>query len=272
MSIRKRLDHLIGLHIVFSLFIFGPATPVSDMIATGIYHRWRQYPSLGRGLIHAWLLLPTWGADEAAICWVANRDHPLNDTSGVLVLTTLGTLLLLDGSNNSVWSSGCSTRSSSPATSARLLESGNFVVQGQDDSTFQWQSFDYSSNVLLPGMKIGKNLWNGDGWYLSWWRSATDPGMGSYRYITELGGGTPENVMRNSNDGTKRYRTGPWNGERFDGVPEMASFATNFSYHYQVTVSPSEATYSYTAKQPGAPYSQVKLGEAGRSDPAARVG
>lgn len=80
------------------------------------------------------------------------------------------------------------------------------VRQGQDNSTFQWQSFDYPGNVLLPGMKIGKNRWNGDGWYLSSWRSAADPGTGSFRYITELGGGTPENVMRDG--GTKRYRTG----------------------------------------------------------------
>lgn len=199
--------------------------------------------------------------DATAIYWVANRDRPLAGTSSALVLTTSGTLLLLDGTtNDTVWSSG--STASTPPAGARILDSGNLVVvQGRNNSTALWQSFDHPCNSLLPGMKIGQNLWNGDEWYLSSWRSPTDPGPGSYRYITELGGGTPENVMRDSGGGgAKRYRTGPWNGERFDGVPEMASYSSYFTY--QVTVSPSEATYSYNAK-PGAPYSQLRLGDAG---------
>jgi hypothetical protein len=274
MSIRRHLDHrrLIGVHIVLSLFTLSPGTPASDMIYTGgNLTDGNTLVSAGGSFTLGFFSPPgeptkrylgTWfffspSPDAMAICWVANRDHPLTDTTGVLVLTNSGTLLLLDGSNNTVWSSG--STSSTPPTGARLLESGNLVVVQHNNSTAQWQSFDHPCNALLPGMMIGQNLWNGDEWYLSSWRSATDPGTGSYRYITELGGGTPENVMWDSN-GTKKYRTGPWNGERFDGVPEMASYASNFSY--QVTISPSEATYSYTAN-PGAPYSQLRLGDAG---------
>jgi hypothetical protein len=280
MSIRRHLDHrrLIGVHIVLSLFTLSPGTPASDMIYTGgNLTDGNTLVSAGGSFTLGFFSPPgeptkrylgTWfffspSPDAMAIYWVANRDHPLTDTTGVLVLTNSGTLLLLDGSNNTVWSSG--STSSTPPTGARLLESGNLVVVQHNNSTAQWQSFDHPCNALLPGMKIGQNLWNGDEWYLSSWRSATDPGTGSYRYITELGGGTPENVMWDSN-GTKKYRTGPWNGERFDGVPEMASYASNFSY--QVTISPSEATYSYTAN-PG-----VLPAEAGRRrrGPAPRVG
>ncbi|OEL24872.1 Receptor-like serine/threonine-protein kinase SD1-8, partial [Dichanthelium oligosanthes] len=191
-----------------------------------------------------------------AVYWVANRDRPLSDTSGVLVMTTSGTLVLFDGSHNEIWSSGST---SSPPTGARLLETGNFVLQGQNNGTALWQAFDHPCNTLLPGMKMGKNLWSGAEWYLSSWSSATDPSPGSYRYITEPGGGTPENVLWFGNN-TKKYRTGPWNGERFDGVPEMASYASNFTY--QLTVSQSEVTYGYTAK-PGAPYSQIRVSEGG---------
>jgi hypothetical protein len=92
-----------------------------------------------------------------AICWVANRERPLVDTSGVLVITDAGSLLLLDGSGEVVWSSN-TTGAIAPA-SARLLDSGNLVVSDRSSSAVVlWQSFDHPSNTLLPGMKIGKNL------------------------------------------------------------------------------------------------------------------
>jgi hypothetical protein len=275
MSIRRR--HLIGVHVVtLSLLItLAPGTPASDMIYTGgklidgntLVSAGGSF-TLGffsppgdptKRYLGTWFSFSAPTPDATAIYWVANRDRPLAGTSSALVLTTSGTLLLLDGTtNDTVWSSG--STASTPPAGARILDSGNLVVvQGRNNSTALWQSFDHPCNSLLPGMKIGQNLWNGDEWYLSSWRSPTDPGPGSYRYITELGGGTPENVMRDSGS-AKRYRTGPWNGERFDGVPEMASYSSYFTY--QVTVSPSEATYSYNAK-PGAPYSQLRLGDAG---------
>ncbi|KAG2569085.1 hypothetical protein PVAP13_7NG389025 [Panicum virgatum] len=33
-----------------------------------------------------------------AVCWVANRERPVNDNSGVLMVSDTGSLLLLDGS------------------------------------------------------------------------------------------------------------------------------------------------------------------------------
>jgi hypothetical protein len=42
---------------------------------------------------------------EDVVCWVANRDRPLYDTSGVLVITDAGGFLLVDGSGQVVWSS-----------------------------------------------------------------------------------------------------------------------------------------------------------------------
>jgi hypothetical protein len=120
-----------------------------------------------------------------------------------------------------------------------------------------WQSFDHPSDTLLPGMKIGKNLWTGGGWSLSSWRSPRDPSPGRYRYTTDARG-VPENVLLDGD--VERYRTGPWNGLWFSGVPEMTTYADMFAY--QLTRSPGEVTYGYTAR-PGAPFSSLLLTDTG---------
>jgi hypothetical protein len=88
---------------------------------------------------------------EDAVCWVANRDCLVTDTSGALVITDAGSLLLLDGFGQVVWSSN-TTNATTGLASAQLLE----------------------SNTLLPGMKIGKNLWTGAEWRLTLWRSTSE--------------------------------------------------------------------------------------------------
>jgi hypothetical protein len=64
-----------------------------------------------------------------------------------------------------------------------------------------------------------------------------------------------------SGNSTKVYRTGPWNGKRFSGVPEMSSFSDLFTF--QLTVSPGEVTYGYVVAAADAPYSRVTVTEAG---------
>jgi hypothetical protein len=65
--------------------------------------------------------------------------------------------------------------------SAQLLDTGNFVVFQDDKSEiFIWQSFDYPTDTLLPGMKVGMNWKTGFEWVLISWKSQDDPGTGEY--------------------------------------------------------------------------------------------
>lgn len=189
-----------------------------------------------------------------AVCWVANSDRPLNDTSGVLVVGHTGSLLLLDGSGQVAWSSNSPNTSS---VEARLDGNGNLVVSDQSSRTILWQSFDHPSDTLLPDMKLGKNLWTGGEWFLTSWRSADDPSPGDYRRTLDRNG-LPEVVLWQGN--VKRYRTGPWNGLFFNGVPEASSYASQFPL--QVTASPGEITYMYTAKA-GAPLTRAVVNYTG---------
>ncbi|KAF7011406.1 hypothetical protein CFC21_025717 [Triticum aestivum] len=107
-------------------------------------------------------------------------------------------------------------------------------------------------------MKMGKNLWTGDEWYLTSWRSPDDPSPGGYRRMLEYATRLPEVVLWQRD--AKAYRTGPWNGRWFNGVPEASTYAHDFPLY--VTASKSEITYGYTAR-PGAPLTRVEVTDAG---------
>lgn len=192
-----------------------------------------------------------------AVCWVANRDRPLNNNAGVLLVASdTGDLLLLDGPGKVAWSSNSPNTSSAEV---QLQESGNLVVHDHGSKTILWQSFDHPTNTLLPGMKMGKNLWTGDEWYLSSWRSPDDPSPGDFRRVLDYSTTwLPELILWQRD--AKAYRTGPWNGRWFNGVPEASTYAHEFPL--QVTASASEVTYGYTAKR-GAPLTRVVVTDAG---------
>ncbi|XP_020109177.1 receptor-like serine/threonine-protein kinase SD1-8 isoform X1 [Ananas comosus] len=194
------------------------------------------------------------------IVWVANRDRPLNDSSGVLAINDKGVLVLLDRSTNVIFSSN-SSNAINPTV--QLLDSGNLVLKAQSttndpsNNTFIWQSFDYPSNTMLPGMKVGKNLKTGFERSLSSWKSSDDPTRGDYTYSMDTQG-SPELYMRNL--GRPVYRTGPWNGLRFSGIPEMTTYENMFDFNF--TASSEEITYGYGDKQ-GSSMSRVVLNETG---------
>ncbi|XP_062186116.1 receptor-like serine/threonine-protein kinase SD1-8 [Phragmites australis] len=189
-----------------------------------------------------------------AVCWVANRDLPLNGKSGVLVVSDTGSLLVLDSSGQVAWSSN--STSTSPVE-AQLLNSGNLVVRNRGSAHILWQSFDYPSKVMLGGMKVGKDFWNGNEWYITSWRSADDPSPGAYRRALDTSG-LPDNVVWQGN--VKKYRAGPWNGRWFSGIPEVLTY-TNVM-EYQMVISPREITYGYIVK-PGAPFTYIVLLDTG---------
>ncbi|MBA0669939.1 hypothetical protein Goklo_029111 [Gossypium klotzschianum] len=120
-------------------------------------------------------------ADRKAV-WVANRDSPLFDKFGILIIDEVGSLKVSHGGGSPfVLSSPARTASN---VSATLLDSGNFIIRelSSDGSTKRilWQSFDYPTDTLLPGMKLGINFKTGHNWSLSSWISDAVPANGSF--------------------------------------------------------------------------------------------
>ncbi|GJN01632.1 hypothetical protein PR202_ga18911 [Eleusine coracana subsp. coracana] len=190
-----------------------------------------------------------------AVCWVANRERPINDKAGALVVSDTGSLFLLDGFRQAMWSSNTT---STTAVEAQLLDNGNLVVRNRGSNTVLWQSFDNPSNVMVSGMKVGTDFSNGAEWHLTSWRSTDDPAPGDYRRVLDTSGGLPDNVVWQGN--VKTFRTGPWNGLWFSGIPEVLSYGNLIEY--QMVISRREITYGYNVK-PGAPPTYVVLTENG---------
>ncbi|TQD79742.1 hypothetical protein C1H46_034715 [Malus baccata] len=119
---------------------------------------------------------------QKVVVWVANRNNPINDTSGVLTIDRHGNLVLYALENISIWSAYVSVQTRSTSV-AQLLDSGNLVLfQDNRSDSFIWQSFDYPTDTLLPGMKVGLNWKKGLEWILTSWKSEDDPSTGDYSY------------------------------------------------------------------------------------------
>ncbi|KAH9673669.1 Receptor-like serine/threonine-protein kinase SD1-8 [Citrus sinensis] len=154
------------------------------------------------------------------VAWVANRNNAITDKSGVLTLSNNGSLLLLNQEKRSIWSSNSSRVLQNPVV--QLLDSGNLVLRSnvsRSSDEYVWQSFDYPSDTLLPEMKLGLNLKTGFERYLTPWRSADDPTPGDFSFRLDNSTAVPELVTFMGS--SKRARSGPWNGQTFEGIPWM---------------------------------------------------
>ena len=181
------------------------------------------------------------------VTWVANRDAPLSDRSGVLSMSRRGNgtaLVLLNSTNDIVWSSNIVSRAVQNPV-AVLLESGNLVVKEKDGNDnddpdhFLWQSFDYPSHTLLAGMKLGVNLVTGLNRLMSSWKSADDPARSEYTYGIDPSG-VPQAMLKKGS--TITYRAGSWNGLHWTGMPQLQP---NPVYTFEFVSNENEVFYRF---------------------------
>ncbi|TVU27330.1 hypothetical protein EJB05_29933, partial [Eragrostis curvula] len=206
-----------------------------------------------------WFLGIWFAVSPDTVVWVANRDRPLNSSSGVVTVSGQGALVLLDGATNeTVWSSSSNSSASVAVGAVAVLQdTGNLVLTDAASGAVVWQSFEHPTNTFLPEMRVGKNTRTGAEWSLSSWRGADDPSAGDFRYVMDTRGSPELHVWRR---GRKTYRTGPWNGVRFSGIPEMTTFEDMFEF--QFTATADEASYMFRNRD-GSPMSRVLLNESG---------
>ncbi|GAB4850687.1 hypothetical protein Ancab_039908 [Ancistrocladus abbreviatus] len=175
------------------------------------------------------------------VIWVANRETPLLDSSGVLkLIENPGILVLVNGSGGVIWSTSATRFTQNPIV--QLLDSGNLIVREKDAKIaddFLWQSFDHPCDIQMPGMKLGWNLVTGLNRYLTSWKSSDDPSLGNYTYEIDRRGYPQPVLMKGS---VEQYRNGPWNGVRFDGNPNLKS---NSIYTINFVLNDKEMYYVY---------------------------
>ncbi|XP_078158035.1 receptor-like serine/threonine-protein kinase SD1-7 isoform X2 [Carex rostrata] len=178
------------------------------------------------------------------VVWVANRDSPLNNSSGILTVHRNGSLVLYVSLERVVWSSSTNLTSITNDISpiVQLNDSGNLVLKDLISNTIIWQSFDHPTNSLIAGMELGKRLTTGFETVLSSWKSSNNPSKGNYTFKMDIEGA--EMVLRDHDQ--IRFRTGMWNGIYFSGLTQMLSYSDMFTFLF--VRDKDEVPYGFEAK------------------------
>ncbi|XP_039060045.1 G-type lectin S-receptor-like serine/threonine-protein kinase CES101 [Hibiscus syriacus] len=166
--------------------------------------------------------------------WLANRDDPIADDSGVLIVDTTGLKITRTGENPirlfSLQSTSITINSSD--TKLVLQDTGNLVLQGTNKVL--WQSFDYPTNTFLPGMKLGVS--HGARLSLTSWLTRSIPASGSFtlewdpignRLVVQL-----------------RERVLWTTGEGFRNIPPLDPLSMNYNFTH--VSNPNEQYLYYT--------------------------
>ncbi|KAL5722971.1 non-specific serine/threonine protein kinase [Ranunculus cassubicifolius] len=182
---------------------------------------------------------------EQTVVWVANRNNPITNSSGVLAFGNDGNLEVLDGSGKSLWSSNISSVNGGRSVTAILMDSGNLVLS-LDDTVIDpdaervlWQSFDDPTDTYLPGKRVWLTPRSQNDIFVSW-KSESDPSPGSFSM-----GVNPQGLMEIMVwEGLKRrWRSGLWNGQVFIGVPNMPT--SNYLFGYRVADIGGRTFFTY---------------------------
>ncbi|GLJ44806.1 hypothetical protein SUGI_0942390 [Cryptomeria japonica] len=147
---------------------------------------------------------------EKTIVWVANRETPARNKSGVLKLSRQGKLKLFDSEGASIWSVNISSK----ASRAVILDSGNFLMLGDDNKADTvWQSFDNPLDTLLSGMRFGGQQ------KLVSWKNSLDPAPGLFSYHVDPS--EAKQMVLTWNNSIQYWESGSWDGNVFNDIPEM---------------------------------------------------
>jgi hypothetical protein len=124
--------------------------------------------------------------------WIANRERPITESElkvAELKISTDGNKLIITTSNiTTIWSSTAAVANTTNSTSTQhvviLMSTGNLALLVPDTLStggpYLWQSFDYPTDVGLPGAKIGRNKLTGFSHQFISKKSQIDPSPGSY--------------------------------------------------------------------------------------------
>ncbi|XP_056162100.1 receptor-like serine/threonine-protein kinase SD1-8 isoform X2 [Syzygium oleosum] len=160
--------------------------------------------------------------------WVANREYPLVDSSGVLAIRYDGNLVMTDRRQIPVLINSVMLATSN-GTHATLLDSGNFVLVEGESENVVWESFFYPCDTLLPGMRLG---WFNLGTdklreqFLVSWQTPSVPSTGSFALGLNKNNQTELRVWHFAFS----REIGYWDGRRFRFLYNSSLDDYNFSY------------------------------------------
>ncbi|XP_010254131.1 PREDICTED: G-type lectin S-receptor-like serine/threonine-protein kinase CES101 isoform X2 [Nelumbo nucifera] len=260
----SRTDGAIPLFLIFSCFCAAAAAAVTDTLAQNqLLRDWEQLISANGTFrlgffspgssSNRYLGISYYQAQNLTVVWVANRRIPITDSSGSLTISSDGSLEIIhSGQSSPIMLSSNATATKGSNLTATLLDSGNFVFRELDSNgtvlQVLWQSFDYPTDTLLPGMKLGFNSDTGLNWSLTSWLSTDDPSPGAFSLGGDPTGTTQLMAWRRGN---VYWKSGIWNNQSFENVPDLTSDDVRYNYSY--ISNENETYFTYSLKNSSSP-------------------
>ncbi|CAM8907544.1 unnamed protein product [Rhodiola kirilowii] len=180
--------------------------------------------------------------------WVANRTVPITDTNANLTMDVNGVLTIRQAEKASI---GLNVNAAAVNSVASLEDSGNLVVSelNADGSIrgVMWQSFDYPTDTLFPGMNLGKEFSTGKVLSLRSWLTDINPAPGVFSMDWEVTvNNTVELVMKRR--GEVYWTSGLLERDNrvFQNLPLLSQnfLANDYQFHY--VSNSSESSFFYT--------------------------
>lgn len=209
------------------------------------------------------------------VVWVANRNASLTDPAGGATVASDGNLVVVDSNSTVVWSSGMMIGAGG-RTAAVIDESGNLALKIMDvDGRIVWQSYDFPTDTMLPGMTIRMNLttWKVNG--LVSWRSPDDPSPGDY-YFGPDPAWPVQSIISRGGGSAKVWRSTMWNNKvssdvtTVSGVRSFAMYLTVFTVGEEMiwtqSISDASLVWRFHLNSSGFLEMLVWLAEAGTWD------
>ncbi|KAJ0076148.1 hypothetical protein Patl1_34174 [Pistacia atlantica] len=192
--------------------------------------------------------------------WVADRNYPISDKSGKLIIDRAdGNLKILHSKGNPIVISSVQATGN---TSATLEKNGNFVLYEMYSNGSKrelWQSFDYPTDTLLPGMKLGMNFQSGHKWFLQSWITDDSPAQGPFTL------GMDPNVSNRLviwQHGEVLWKSRLWqNGHSSSSF--INSESDYFSYKFRYTTNEQEKYFSYSVNEDDTSFPILKISSSG---------
>ncbi|KAI3802380.1 hypothetical protein L1987_30512 [Smallanthus sonchifolius] len=231
----KDWDELISSNRVFSLKFFSFGTMVSPYL--GIFYNNEIRP---RHSDHYQKKVSDEFSNMAV--WVANRNNPVLDVYGKLIIDDTGNFSILS-SGGTVHDLFSPTELVARNASVTLLDSGNLVLQElhPDGSVKRvlWQSFDHPTDTLLPGMKLGINLKTGQRWSLTSWQNDELPAEGLFKLVGDFNGAGQMVILRKGN---VHWTSGPLQNNEFRNT-HLHTFGPDVRLYYVSNETEQSFTY-----------------------------
>ncbi|KAJ8749088.1 hypothetical protein K2173_013695 [Erythroxylum novogranatense] len=167
--------------------------------------------------------------------WLANRNPTFANYTGVLTLDASGNLRIVHTNGDLIQTIYPGNESATNAT-AVLLESGNFVLKETNSKQILWQSFDHSTDTLLPGMKLGINYKTREKLSLTSWLRADNASPGAF--TMEWGPNEEQLIVK------RRGRRFWSSGKRYENIALLGYLNSNYNITKHSNADESYVSYS----------------------------